>query len=136
MADRLIRCQRSKLEKARRFRAIRTRHREGIEGEWLIAAVLIALLGRALIREVPASLIAGVGQGIDQKLHCSLVDQRKGRFEWRLTARREILWWKICAGIARKSGSLAIFKLFIINSLTRWRWMKSPANRSLGQIPC
>ncbi len=45
-----------------------------------------------------------------QKFHCSLVDQRKGGFKVRLATRREILWWKICAKLARKSGRFSTTK--------------------------
>ena len=67
-----------------------------------------------------------------QKFHCSLVDQRKGCFKVRLATRREILWWKICAELARKSGRLSTSKLLILNKLTAWRWVQSPANPSLA----
>lgn len=73
---------------------------------------------------------------VDQKFHCSLVDQRKGRLKGRLTTRRGILWWNICAEIARKSGRFLISKLLIINKLTRWRCTESLENRSPGRIPC
>jgi hypothetical protein len=56
-----------------------------------------------------------------QKLHCSLVDQRKGLLKGRLATRREILWWKNYAKLARESGRLPASKLLIINKLTHWR---------------
>jgi hypothetical protein len=55
------------------------------------------------------------------KVPCSLTDQRNRRLNGRLTTRKEILWWKICAEIGPKSGRFSLFKLLIINDLTRWR---------------
>jgi hypothetical protein len=51
-----------------------------------------------------------------------LSDQpEKKAIQREITARRTILWWRICAEIARKSGVFASLKLLIINHLTRWR---------------
>jgi hypothetical protein len=47
---------------------------------------------------------------MNKKIPCSLTDQRKGQLKRRFTAGREILSWKICADIARKSG-LSTYKL-------------------------
>src|ERR1035437_1577900 len=76
-----------------------------------------------LLNNSDASLTTGPGvaHGLDQKFHCSLVDQRKGQLKGRLTTRRDILWWKICAKLARKSGTFKTYKLLIINNLTRRR---------------
>jgi hypothetical protein len=48
--------------------------------------------------------------------------------------KRNSLLDHLCAN-SPKTGRFSIFKLLIINNLTRWRWTESAANRSLDQFP-